>query len=160
MKAEFLNPFYGAAASVIQMMVGTTPERGNIAARPQLFTSQQVNVVTGVTGQVEGLVIYGMSMVTAMNISGAMIGQKVSQFDQLAASAIAELANMISGNAMSGLATGGIISDITPPTIIRGTNVKVSTFNVPSIAIPFTIEGIGVFEVNVCLQQRQASIAA
>lgn len=160
MQVEFINPFYGAAANVIQMMVGQSPERGGLSARPQLYTSQQVNVVCGVTGQVEGLVIYSMSLVTAQKIAGTMIGQPVNSFDQLAASAIAELSNMISGNAISGLAAAGFISDITPPTIIRGTNVKVSTLNIPSIVIPFTLEGIGNFEVNVSLQMRKTAAAA
>ena len=104
--------------------------------QPATFTSQQCNVVCGVTGQAHGQVIYGMSLTTADKIASAMLGQPIKTFDQLAASAIAELGNMISGNAMSKLSESGYISDITPPTIIRGTNVKISTLSIPAVVIP------------------------
>ena len=110
--------------------------------QPATFTSQQCNVVCGVTGQAHGQVIYGMSLTTADKIASAMLGQPIKTFDQLAASAIAELGNMISGNAMSKLSEVGYVSDITPPTIIRGTNVKISTLSIPAIVIPLdTVQG-------------------
>ena len=43
---------------------------------------------------------------------------------------------MISGNAMQHLSESGWVCDITPPTIIRGTNVKISTISIPAIVIP------------------------
>ena len=127
MKVEYISPFVNAATAVIKMLLAAEPARGALAARPQLFTSQQINVVCGVTGQIEGQVIFGMSAKTADQIAGTMIGQPIKQFDALAASAIAELGNMISGNSISGLAECGFTCDITPPTIIRGTSVKIST---------------------------------
>jgi chemotaxis protein CheX len=98
MKVEYVTPFVTASVSVIQTMIGIGAERGKLSARPQLFTSQQVNIVCGITGEIEGQVIYGMSMLTAKNMASQMLGgQEVKEFDQLAASAIAELGNMISG---------------------------------------------------------------
>ena len=136
MKVEYINPFIVAATSVLEMVLGAAPTKGNLAMQPATFTSQQCNVVCGVTGQAHGQVIYGMSLITADKIASAMLGQAIKTFDQLAASAIAELGNMISGNAMSKLSEGGYICDITPPTIIRGTNVKISTLSIPAIVIP------------------------
>ena len=106
---------------------GQPPVKGELAAQPTIFTSQQCNVVCGVTGQVQGQVIYGMSLTTADKIASTMLGQPIKTFDALAASAIGELGNMISGNAMQHLSEAGWICDITPPTIMRGTNVKIST---------------------------------
>ena len=123
MKVEYVGPFAEAAVSVMKMVLGTTPERGQLSARPQIFTTQQINIVCGITGMVEGLVIYGMSMVTADRIASKMIGAPVVTFDGLAASAIAELGNMISGNSLALLASKGFNCDITPPTIVRGGSV-------------------------------------
>ena len=51
--------------------------------------------------------------------------------------------------------------EITPSTIIRGTNVRITTQDVPALVIPLEIEGIGPFEVNVSLREsRHASLAA
>lgn len=146
--------------NVFETLIGCKPERGSLSARPQMFTSQQINIVCGITGNVEGLVIYGMSMITADKIASKMIGAPVVTFDQLAASAIAELGNMVSGHSVSLLASQGYTCDITPPTIIRGTNVSVTTLDIPAIVIPMNLPDIGEFEINVSLQERVARVAA
>ncbi len=160
MKVEFVTPFVAGAASVVEMLLQAAPERGNLSAQPQVFTTQQVNVVCGVTGQIEGQVIYGMTVQTADKIASIMTGQPVITFDTLAASAIAELGNMISGHSMNQLLGAGYICDITPPTIIRGSNVHVSTLGIPALVIPLKIPDIGELEINVSLQERhQAKVA-
>jgi chemotaxis protein CheX len=153
MKVEYINPFVSAAFSVLESVLGSAPAKGQLAMRPSVFTSQQCNVITGVTGKIEGQVIYGMSLITADKVASAMIGQPIRTFDQLAASAIAELGNMITGNAMALLAEAGYICDITPPTIIRGTNVKISTLSIPALVIPVSLEQ-GEVELTVSLQER------
>lgn len=155
MKVQYVSPFAEAAVSVFQQLIGVSPERGSLAARPQLFTTQQVNIVCGITGDVEGLVIYGMAMNTAIKIASKMIGMPVTQFDQLVASAIGELGNMVTGNSASLLSGQGFNCDITPPTILRGTNVKITTVDIPALVIPLNLKDIGTFEVNVSLQERQ-----
>lgn len=155
MKVQYINPFVCAAFSVIETLIAVKPEKGPLTARPAVFTSQQCNVMTGVTGQIEGQVIYGMSLITADKMASAMLGQPVRTFDQLAASAIGELGNMITGNASSVLSDANIICDITPPSIIRGTNVKISTLNIPALVVPVILADIGEIEIIVSLQERK-----
>jgi len=159
MKTEYVNPFISAATSVIEMVISEPPQRGSMTARPQVFTSQQINVVYGVTGPVQGQVIFGMSVQTATNIASRMVGNPIFSFDALAASAIAELGNMISGNAMTSLSNAGFDSDITPPTIIRGSNVKISTMDIPALVIGFTLGSLGEFELTVSVRERPARAA-
>jgi chemotaxis protein CheX len=159
MKVEYVSPFVQGAMSVLNTLLNITPERGHLTARPQMFTTQQVNIVVGVTGMIEGQVIYGMSVQTADKVAGLMLGQPVVTFDQLAASAIAELGNMISGSSMGVMSTTGFICDITPPTIIRGSNVRISTLDIPALVIPLKIEDVGVLEINVSLQERRRAAA-
>jgi len=153
MKVEYINPFIEAAFNVTGMVLGNVPAKGNLAMQPTTFTSDQCNIVCGVTGQVKGQVIYGMSLIVADKIASTMLGQTIKTFDQLAASAIAELGNMISGNAMSLLSDAGFICDITPPTIIRGTNVKISTLSIPAIVVPLMLSQ-GQMSITVGLQAR------
>lgn len=155
MKVEYVTPFVAGAISVVQTLINVAPERGKLAARPQMFTSQQINIVCGITGDVEGQVIYGMSLLSATRMASRMLGgQAVPTFDQLAASAIAELGNMVSGNAATLLTQQGFSVDITPPTIVKGSNVRISTFDIPALVIPLEIGEVGQFEINVSLQQR------
>jgi chemotaxis protein CheX len=154
MKAEYINPFVLASHSVLEMVLGARPVQGEVAAQPSTFASQQCSIVCGVTGQVQGQVIYGMSLLTADKIASTMLGQTIKSFDALAASAIAELGNMISGNAMQYLSEAGWVCDITPPTVMRGTNVKISTISIPAIVIPLTLPQGELF-VTVGLQGRK-----
>lgn len=154
MKVEYINPFVLGASTVLEMVLGSSPEKGTIAMLPASFTSEQVNVVCGVTGQIHGSLIYGMSLQSADQIASAMLGQPIKIFDQLAASAIAELGNMISGNAMIHLSEVGYICEITPPTLIQGNNVRISTLSVPAIVIPLTTAQ-GPLSVTVGLQGKK-----
>jgi len=160
MKVEYVGPFVSGAISVLTTLLGKESERGALSARPTLFTSQQVNVICGVTGVIEGQVIYGMSVQTADKVASGMIGQTIVTFDALAASAIAELGNMISGNSISGLAAAGFACDITPPTIIRGNNVKISTMHAPALVVPIKVADIGEIEITICLKEKVARVAA
>ena len=76
MKSEYVNPFVTASFSVLEMVLGAPPVKGTLTMQPTIFTSQQCNVVCGVTGHVQGQVIYGMSLATADKIASAMLGQK------------------------------------------------------------------------------------
>jgi chemotaxis protein CheX len=82
-----------------------------------------------------------------------MLGQPVRTFDQLAASAIAELANMISGNALTELAASGFICDVSPPSIVRGTHVRITAGVERVLVIPLRVEDR---EVELCVGLREA----
>ena len=137
MNVEHLNPFVGAASSVIEAVLGQTPVKGDLSVQPSNTTHQQVNIVCGITGELVGQVIYGMSLVTADRVASVMIGKPIKVFDHLAASAIAELGNIISGHALQRLSDMGIRCDITPPSLIRGTKVEINMLAMPSIVVPF-----------------------
>ncbi len=153
MKAEYINPFVSAAFHVLKALLEIEPSKGTLNIRRELCTSQQCNAIIGVTGKIEGQVIYGMNLVTADRIASHMLGQPVKTFDHLAASAIGELGNMITGNAGAMLAEAGYRCDITPPSIVRGTNVKISTVCIPALVVPIEIP-YGTIEIAVSLQER------
>ncbi len=135
LNVELINPFVSASYSVLSMVFSEVPTKGALTAQPQNTTNNQVNVVIGVTGDAQGTVILGMSLITADRIASAMLNQSVKSFDQLAASAVAELGNMIAGNALQILSTNDFDCNIAPPAVIRGTKVEISTLIVPAITI-------------------------
>jgi chemotaxis protein CheX len=151
MKVEFINPFVSASFSVLTAVLGSEPTKGKISLRPAHLPSGECSIITGVTGMVSGQVVYGMSMETAYRLASAMIGMPVTEFDQLAASAISELGNMITGNSMSLLAQAGYICDITPPTIIRGKSMRISTVDIHALMIPM-ITSYGEIEIALSLR--------
>jgi chemotaxis protein CheX len=158
MKVEFIEPFVGAAFSVLETVTGERPVRGQLALRTSTFTTQQITIVAGVNGEVEGVALYGMSLVTAMKIAGAMMASQVSELDDMALSAISELGNMITGNAITMLSRNGYDVDITPPSVIKGTQVEMST-RIPALVVPVNTP-FGSIEVNVALAESALAKAA
>lgn len=158
MRVEFVDPFVSAGFSVLEMVVQDRPERGALSMRATSFTSQQVTIFAGVNGAIEGTVLYGMSLITAQKVASAMMGQPIVEMDDMAWSAISELGNMITGNAVQLLYDAGYQCDITPPSVIRGMNVQVST-SVPALVVPMTTK-FGRMEINVALSANGATSRA
>ena len=158
MKAEFINPFVTAGMEVLETVINSRPEPGQLAVRSATFTTQQVSIVIGVTGAVAGQVLCGMSLVTATKIAAAMASAPAMTFDEMASSAIAELGNMISGNATTRLSEAGYECQITPPTLVRGTEVEVST-STPALVVPLYTD-FGKIEINVALEECEEEAAA
>ena len=152
MKAEHINPFVKAAYSVLEAALGVKTEKGELSVRADGTTSQQCTTVTGITGALRGTVMYGMALATADKIASLMLGQPVRTFDQLAASAVAELANMITGNALTELAELGFVCDISPPSIVRGSNVRITATAEKTIVIPILFDGTG---IELCLSLKE-----
>ena len=80
-----------------------------------------------------------------------MMGMPVDTFDEMAKSAISELSNMITGNASTSLASQGLEIDISPPTLITGNSVTITTGTLQTIVVPVETEA-GIFEINIALE--------
>lgn len=158
MKVEFIEPFVGSVFKVIEMVTGDAPKRGQLALRKSTFTTQEVTIMAGVVGEVEGTVLYGMSKETAMKIAGVMMCSELTEFDAMALSALSELGNMITGNAITSLSQNGYDVDITPPSVVRGMNIEVST-RPAALVVPVNTH-FGCIEINVSLEEHAEKKAA
>ena len=151
MEVKFIEPFVRAAFTVLARVVNASPERGQLSLRSgNTFTSQELTAVLGVNGMVEGVALYGMSAVTAGKIAGQMLGQDIEVFDEMASSALSELSNMITGNATTHFESNGYQCDITPPSLIHGTGVQITTL-CPALVVPVSTQ-FGKVEINVALR--------
>jgi chemotaxis protein CheX len=158
MNIEFIDPFLRAAYTVMESILGSRPERGQISLRKSSFTTLQVTIMAGVNGEVEGQALYGMSLDTAQKIAGAMMCCEVETMDDMALSAVSDLGNMITGNASTLLSQKGLDVDITPPSVIRGLNIEIST-RTAALVVPITTTA-GAIEINVALAENQIEKAA
>jgi len=138
MKVEFINPFVKAAIDVLRAEAGSDVQRGKLRLDLNPASSHEVTVMIGLTGNAQGIVLYGMSLDTAKALVSKMMGQPCEEFDSLAQSGIAEMGNVITGLASKGLAETGFKCHITPPTLIIGPNTTIGTLDIPRIALPLT----------------------
>ncbi|MEW6523242.1 MAG: chemotaxis protein CheX [Bacillota bacterium] len=151
LKASFINPFIKAASEVLRAECSLTARRGQLRIATSKATSAEVTVIVGVTGDLQGIVLYGMSERTAKALAAIMSNIQVPIFDSMAESAIAELGNMITGLATSGLEAEGYLCQLTPPTIVSGRGVIISTINIQHLVIPVETDHGGL-EINVAIR--------
>lgn len=152
MKVEYINPFVTASFDILKAVGNYNPVKGKLVLKNKPVPSYGVSVIVGVIGEVKGQVIYSLSEETAKNIASAMMmGMPVDAFDEMAKSAISELSNMITGNASTALASQGLEIDISPPTLVTGNNVMITTGTVQTIVVPVETEA-GIFEINIALE--------
>lgn len=156
MKVEYVQPFAVAAVRVLEAELGVSVERGALSAHHEEFTTQDVTVLIGITGEVEGAVLYGTNQSTVQRMVSLMIGEPQEEFDETAQSAIAELGNVISGQAAVIFETEGINCTISPPNLIIGAGTRVTSVGIPRLIIPF-VTSIGEFEIAVSLREGKGS---
>ncbi len=102
------------------------------------FTSEEVTAIVGVNGAMGGSFYLSMSESTALNLVSSMMGQPMTEFDELAQSGIAELANVVAGAASVGLADLGYTTNITPPLLLLGANAKIAWVESPRGGAPLS----------------------
>lgn len=153
---KFLNPFVDAANEVFLAEAEVTAKRGALTLHKSAFTSSDITVLLSLVGQVQGVVLYGMSIATGLAFVSRIMGQEFSTFDNLAQSGIAELGNVITGRATIKLSQAGIIANISPPTLIQGAGVKISTLDFSRIVVPL-MSDVGEVTIHLALKETNVT---
>ena len=155
MNVKFLNPFTEAAVKVLEAECSLNVIKGPLSLQKSSLTADEVTVLISLIGQVEGTVLYGMNGMTALGLVSRVMGQDFSTFDDLAKSGVAELGNVITGQATIRLSQAGYESQISPPTLIEGKDVEISTLDFQRIVVPLKTEA-GMVAVHLGLRESRA----
>lgn len=157
MKAEFLNPFVYAGMKVLGAEAGL---RKWVPDKPILIradgTRNAVNVVVGVVGRVQGIVMYGFALSLAKGVIRTMAGAEIPIVDPMATSALGELGNQITSLASGILAESGYPCGISPPVIVKGTGIRFTLVSIPMVVVPITTE-LGQLHIHLALNEMGAS---
>jgi chemotaxis protein CheX len=152
-KTELAKPFVDAANDMLGLEIGIEVTKGQITESTGQGTSQEVNILIGVTGDVTGTVIYGMSVSTAKAIAEAMLMHEIPSLDRNAQSALCELGNMISGMAMSKFDESVSDLALTPPSFVVGKDIFISVLKLGCGKAQLSTSA-GNIDVTVALEQR------
>ena len=151
MNVEYLNPIIAATDSVFQTMLSLEPEKGDVSMKEELYTDKKANVIIGITGDIQGSIVYSFSEDMALEVVEAMSGMKMDQLDKFVTSAMGELGNIISGKATTGLAEQELNCDIVPPQIVTGKEINISSETEEILMINFNTE-LGDFDVSFAIR--------
>ena len=153
MDVKLLNPFIQAAAEVLKAEVKAEVSRGEISLQKSALTSDDITVLINLIGDVYGVVMYGMPTATGLKMVSRIMGQEFSELDSLAQSGVAELGNVISGQATIRFSEAGYNSNISPPMVLTGKGITISTLDFPRIVVPLTTQ-YGEFTVHLALKEK------
>ena len=154
MDVKFLNPFVQAAVEVLKAEMDADTVRGEVTLQKSSLTSDDITVLINLIGDVYGVVMYGMSTETCLNLVSKIMGQEFTEFNALAQSGVAELGNVISGQATIRFAESGYKSNISTPTVLNGNGVEISTLDFPRIVVPLETQ-FGMVTVHLALREKK-----
>jgi len=154
MDVKLLNPFIQAAVEVLKAEMGAEVSRGELSLQKSSLTSDDLTVLINLVGDVYGVVMYGMSTATGLNLVSKIMGQEFAELDALAQSGVAELGNVISGQATVRFSEAGYNSNISPPTVLNGSGVQVSTLDFPRIVVPLSTQ-FGTLTAHLALREKK-----
>ena len=153
MRVEYINPFSEAAYNILSQVLSEDVKRGDLYLKSTCMPVMGVAAIVGLAGDVEGRVIFDMTLDTALKIASAMNNEELSEFDELARATITELANLITAQAVTKLHDLGFKFDLTPPALFTGENMKISNNDIEALIVPMTAPQ-GKVEINVAIRDR------
>ncbi|NLM45339.1 MAG: chemotaxis protein CheX [Firmicutes bacterium] len=155
MKADVVNAFIRAALDVILQTTGVEAKVGKAYRKETPYKSDSLVVLLGITGDIQGSVAISLSQGLACRVASLMMGgAAVPVLDEMAKSAIAELCNMILGNAGILLSNIGVHINMTPPTTLTGENMQLSIQNAVIICIPLHFDNNELLELNISYKEN------
>ena len=154
MKEVFVNSFLDPARLIWEKELGESLELAGAQVVSNKFTTDDVTAVIGVSGRLEGNVLYGFSGETAKAIVRVRLDEEDAEVtDHMGLSAIGEIANMITGNAATRLAEIGYRCNISPPVVIEPVGTRFTTVGTSQILVSFT-SAIGALSVRISLYEK------
>lgn len=156
MDASYINSFVQGAQRVFASVCQETPSLGKVFIKTMPYVTSEVTVVVDISGDFEGEAVYNMKEDAGCFIASKMMrGFPVPSLeDDIAKSAVAELANIITGNVSTILAGKKILANISPPLIRIGANPSDFPFAAKvtkAVCVPLHFENGHIFEVDMLI---------
>lgn len=126
MDVRIINSILKSTMKIFSEAVNMKIEFEKPQISKELATGYDLVTLVGFNGSLSGNLVYGFGTEIAISIVGKMMGMPYNQLDELAMSAIGELANMISGNIAMNMEQIGKPIDITPPSVILGKEIHIN----------------------------------
>lgn len=150
MDAKLINPFLQSFNDIMPQL-GFEIERGKISLKEEIGGTG-ITISVGLTGDVKGNVIYILSEESGKGIaSKMMMGTPVDTLDDMAKSALSEMANMLTANASINYSNEGINTDISTPLLVTGKDLEIKVDTDKIMCIEMKADEM-IVEINISLE--------
>ncbi len=152
MKEIYINAFVNAIKGVFTNLGFGEASSENIHKCHSFISKHDLITMIGLSGNLRGNVALAMHYDTAKKIASTMMmGMEITEIDEMCVSALGEMTNMICGQAVMELSGSALSIDITPPTVIYGSNIKATISQIETIVVDIS-SSLGNFELNLGLE--------
>jgi chemotaxis protein CheX len=100
---RYVNPFVEAVDNVFTTMLNLKPQRQTLRLSPAAPPGPQLTSIIGISGQIQGVVALRFPPPAALAFAGRLLGSGMTEMNEEVVDAIAELVNMVAGNAKAKL---------------------------------------------------------
>ncbi len=155
MKGELINPFISATISVFQQMANIKLEKAGVSIKDSPVPSNEISIVIGINGFLQGQVVYSLKAHTAQRFAQALVPMGTPITDDLMKASLGELTNIITGQTTIELTGKNRILHITPPTIIVGKSNLVNFVKIQTLAVELGSR-VGTIEINIAIKEENS----
>lgn len=149
MDINLVNPFIESVTTIMPQMGFQKITRGKMGMGQRSLKSLGVTALVGFSNSICGNVAYNMTNVTACHIASTMMmGMPIMKLDEMAESAISELANMLSANVATKLSSVKYPVDISIPSLTVGKDFFVDISEDQYLIVEMNVDNI-ILEVNI-----------
>ncbi len=153
MNIDFINPFVEASYEIFKEILQVEIKREDIYLKSRVSDLKGISALIHILGYNEGRLLLDMSPNTAIQIASKMTGENYDTVDDMVINVITEIANMITANAITKLHNRGYDLDLTPPTIIKGSDVEITDKDLEALVVPLRMP-YGLVEINVATKEN------
>lgn len=153
MKVEYINPFIKASKDILTQMTQIEYQVGKPTLKSPPCNANNIVILIGITGDIKGQAMLSLDKSVALSIVSSMMGgMELTELDNISKSALSELGNMILGNSATLLSNDGVKIDITPPTLMIGDNLSISSDEMKVVSVPLEANGAKI-ELNIFVKE-------
>lgn len=153
MKAEYINPFYQATIDVFKLMLDLDIAKDASTSMQKMLGSTEVGIVIEITGDLSGSILYRFPETMILEMVKIMSGMEIDTLDSFVTSALGEVSNIISGNAVSNLFGQNYNCDIKPPRIVVADEEPITLDAKQVLKIPL-VTTIGNLQIHIALEEN------
>jgi chemotaxis protein CheX len=112
---ELIQPFINAADAVLSESLACPVTVSDISMNEEAYQRHATATLIEISGDIEGRVIFDVEDSTAMKVACTMAGTGIEADPQIIRETVAELANLVIGNAVTTLNDQGFRFKVHPP---------------------------------------------
>jgi chemotaxis protein CheX len=116
---DLIQPFIGSLDAVLAEMMKAPATIADLTMEEDGYRRKGTAAVVSFTGQIEGRIILDMDPAAAACVAGVLAGGEVDPGEPIVSEAVCELANMVTGNAVTQLNDRGFRFKVLPPEILN-----------------------------------------